>query len=83
METTRVSDKQYGPGEPEKKSDGKKRSKRGNPAQALLRAKRKLDDVMTLLGEHSDLRNEASELRKGVLARFVEEEEKAAPRLPL
>ncbi len=82
METAKAVDKAASPAPdaPHQKPEPTKKRKRTNPTQGLLRAKKKLDEVMEHLAPYPELLTEAGNLRSKVLHRFVEEEENAFPR---
>ena len=81
METAKPTDKAapgVSPGAKDSAEQNKKR--RGpNPTQNLLRAKKKLDQVIQQVISFPDLVQEASNLRSKVFQRFVEEEENIGP----
>jgi hypothetical protein len=58
----------------EKKKEGRRNSKKGN--HQLLAAKKKLDEILVLVGGHAALREATAKLREDVLQAFVAEERK-------
>ncbi len=82
METAKAVEKGAAPAPdaPHQKPEPTKKRKRANPTQGLLRAKKKLDEAMGHLAPYPELSTEASNLRRKVLDRFIEEEENVVPR---
>ncbi len=82
METAKAADTAAPPAPDagHQKSEPAKKRKRVNPTLGLLRAKKKLDEAMGHLAPYPELSTEASNLRRKVLDRFIEEEENVVPR---